>query len=171
MRIAKLIRFFGSSAIAALLAVGSALLLSRWIGLWGYAVGLLLFPFFNFLGGVPINALDFLLRRTTKDEISLRSHEGKQWLQTEQGQAWQEGQRVQRAIHAAMDRFEERGAERASWSLSKALAVDSEKVVVRVVYEKVKPPGRAYFAVFDSGAIEELSFERVAADYGEKPWR
>ncbi len=171
MRIGKLTRVLGSSAIAALLAVGSALWLSRFIGLWGYAVGLLLFPFLNFLGAMPINALDFWLRRATKDEIWLRSHEGKRWLQTKQGQAWQEGQRVQRAIHAAMDRFEERRTERVSWSDTNALAVDSEKVVVRVVYEKAKPAGRAYFAVFDSGVIEELSFDRVAADYGEKPWR
>ena len=171
MRLGKLTRVFGSSTIAAMLAVGSAIGLSRWIGLWGYAVGLLLFPFFNFFGAVPVNALDFWLRRKTKDEIWLRSHEGKRWLQTKQGQAWQKGQRVQRAIHAAMDRFEERRSERVSWSDSNALAIDSEKVVVRIVYAKARPPGRAYFAVFDSGAIEELSFGRVAADYGEKTWR
>ena len=51
------------------------------------------------------------------------------------------------------------------------LAVDSEKVVVRVVYGDTRPQRRAFFAVFDSGAIEELSFGRVAADYGEKTWR
>ena len=107
MRIGKVPRVLGSSAIASLLAVGSALWLSRFIGLWSYAAGLLLFPFFNFLGAVPINALDFWLRRSTKDEIWLRSHEGKQWLQTKQGQAWQKGQRVQRAIHSAMDHVRE----------------------------------------------------------------
>ena len=48
---------------------------------------------------------------------------------------------------------------------------DSEKVVVRVVYGNTRPQRRAFFAVFDSGAIEELSFGRVAADYGEKTWR
>ena len=85
MRIGKIPRVLGSSAIASLLAVGSALWLSRFIGLWGYAVALVLFPFLNFLGAVPINALDFWLRRSTKDEIWLRSHEGKQWLQTKQG--------------------------------------------------------------------------------------
>ena len=130
MRIGKIPRVLGSSAIASLLAVGSALWLSRFIGLWGYAVALVLFPFLNFLGAVPINALDFWLRRSTKDEICLRSHEGKQWLQTKQGRAWQKGQRVQRAIHAAMDRFEERRSERAISTM--VLAVDSEKVVVRV---------------------------------------
>ncbi len=169
MRIGKIPRVLGSSAIASLLAVGSALWLSRFIGLWGYAVALVLFPFLNFLGAVPINALDFWLRRSTKDEIWLRSHEGKQWLQTKQGRAWQKGQRVQRAIHAAMDRFEERRSERAISTM--VLAVDSEKVVVRVVYGNTRPQRRAFFAVFDSGAIEELSFGRVAADYGEKTWR
>ena len=86
MRIGKVSRVLGSSAIASLLAVGSALWLSRFIGLWGYAVALVLFPFLNFLGAMPVNALDFWLRRSTKDEIWLRSHEGKQWLQTKQGQ-------------------------------------------------------------------------------------
>ena len=171
MRIGKVPRVLGAAAIASLLAVGSALWLSRFIGLWGYAVALLLFPFFNFLGEVPVNALDFWLRRSTNDEIWLRSHEGKQWLQTKQGQAWQKGQRVQRAIHVAMDRFEERRSERTNWSSTLVLAVDSEKVVVRIVYGNTKPQSRAYFAVFDSSAIEELSFSRVAADYGEKPWR
>jgi len=55
--------------------------------------------------------------------------------------------------------------------MTQPLATDEEKVVVRVCHGTTRPPGRAYFAVFTSGAVEELPFEVVEERYGERPWR
>lgn len=35
-----------------------------------------------------INSIDLWLRRTTKDQLWLWGSEGKQWLETPEGQAW-----------------------------------------------------------------------------------
>ncbi|MGL5058833.1 MAG: hypothetical protein ACRC62_02535 [Microcoleus sp.] len=52
--------------------------------------GLLLFPIFSIVGGMPIDNLDLWLRRKTRDPIWLMTDEGREWLNSEEGQIWQQ---------------------------------------------------------------------------------
>jgi hypothetical protein len=62
------------------------------IGWMSIPLAVLLFPIFNLLGGVPVDAFDVWLRRKTKDPIWLLTHEGKEWLKTDDGQEWKRQQ-------------------------------------------------------------------------------
>ena len=42
-----------------------------------------------------VNAVDMWLRRTTKDDHWLASHEGRAWLETPEGKAWKAQQSAQ----------------------------------------------------------------------------
>lgn len=93
MNIPKPIRNLCYMLIGLSLSTLCAWLLSKWLGIWGIFLGFLLYPMFTLFGGMPVDSLDFWLRRKTRDSLWLRTDEGKQWLNSEEGVAWQHNQR------------------------------------------------------------------------------
>ena len=59
-----------------------------YIGLGGLVLAVILWPIYKILGGSPIDAFDFWLRRKTRDPAWLISHEGRNWLETDEGLDW-----------------------------------------------------------------------------------
>lgn len=90
MLIPKPIRLICYGIIGLSLSILCALILSHYLGKWGIFVGFFLFPVFNVLGGMPIDILDQWLRRKTRHPVFLMTDEGKEWLNSEEGKAWQQ---------------------------------------------------------------------------------
>ena len=80
--------------------------------------------------------------------------------------------RKREAVRVAIRHFEDSGGRDVIRSMCSVIAVESERCIVRVCHEHTRPPRRRYYAVYgDTGDVKELSFETVAAAYGERPWR
>ena len=88
MRIAKPIRNIGYMSISLSLSVLTYALTKPYIGLGGLVLAVVLWPIYNLVGGSPIDAFDFWLRRKTRDPGWLISHEGREWLDTQEGREW-----------------------------------------------------------------------------------
>lgn len=72
------------------LSILCALILSRYLGNLGSVLGVVLYPVFIIIGGMPIDILDRRLRRKTRHPVWLMTKEGKQWLESDEGQTWQQ---------------------------------------------------------------------------------
>jgi hypothetical protein len=88
MHIAKPIRVFGYMAISFTLSALTYAVTKPYIGVGGLVLAVVLWPIYNIVGGSPIDAFDFWLRRKTRDPIWLISHAGRQWLDTDEGREW-----------------------------------------------------------------------------------
>ena len=96
MRIAKPIRVFCCGAIAGGLSFATFELFSMAIGRWALLPAMLLLPVFAYFGGIPIDVLDFWLRKRTRDPLWLLSSEGQEWLKSPEGAEWSKNQEGQR---------------------------------------------------------------------------
>ena len=87
MRIHKPIRHILYPIPGALIAIYMMKSYPEW-GNYRYLFILFMFPPLSLLTSLPIDSLDFWLRRKTKDSFWLMSSEGQAWLKSEEGQDW-----------------------------------------------------------------------------------
>jgi hypothetical protein len=92
MHIPKIVRVPCYMAIAFTLMILTTVVLRPYIGWLSGIFAVVMLPLFHLFGGMPIDALDQWLRRTTRDPIWLMTQEGREWLDSEQGRKWQERQ-------------------------------------------------------------------------------
>jgi hypothetical protein len=80
--------------------------------------------------------------------------------------------RRQNAIYVAVRYFENSSRQKAIRPMCSAIAIETERCIVRVCYGNTKPPSRIFYAVYDLfQEVTELPFEEVSIVYGEKAWR
>jgi len=80
--------------------------------------------------------------------------------------------RQREAVHTAIRYFENAAQRKAIRAMSRIIATEKNRCIVRVCYGDTRPPHRNFYAIYDSPQeITELEFEEVAILYNEKPWR
>ena len=88
MHIPKIVRVPCYIAIAFMLMILTMIIFRPYIGWVSGIIAVVMLPLFHLFGGMPIDALDQWLRRTTRDPIWLITQEGREWLDSEQGRKW-----------------------------------------------------------------------------------
>jgi len=86
--IPKTVRVFGYFTVACTGTALFAALTRPHLGPFSLILAPIVFIILNVIGGMPIDAFDLWLRRTTRDPIWLMGHEGQKWLNTEEGRRW-----------------------------------------------------------------------------------